>query len=596
MLQYDETIEVHGISVPFVADIITPRIEKPVRNGRYEKGEVALIRRLLRSGDRLLDLGTGLGLVSTAAALTPGVEAVLSVEADPALIPLVREIWKKNGVTNGEIRNAAASASMATEVDFYVRGDFWASSTEPDSRPYEQVEKITTANVAHLLEEFRPTVLFCDIEGGELGLLDGVDLSGLRHIVMGTHPKIYGQEGLRTIVDQLADKGFLPAPGTVPGGPVKQFDRVEIDGQMLPDADMPRRHYRADRPKKPRILLPSCMKNEGPFVLEWLAWHRAIGVTDFIVFTNHCTDGTDQLLEHLDQLGYLRHLPNPALAGDGRYFQPVALRYVPHFPEFREADYVISMDVDEFINVRIGDGLLSDLLDAAGDFDVLSMSELNHGCNGRHQFEPGHLSELFPGHQTETPGRHRASRGVKSITRLSPRVEKVRNHRPDLTEGLGSVIWRDGSGRPRSELTKDPTANGWDCRGTYDLVSLDHFPLRSLESYLVKMHRGDAVVANKKVSQRYWRTRNRSDQHTSDMGRGIARMKVEFDRLLEDPKTRALHEACVAAHAAQIAALADEAEYTDRKQWIYQNAWHEDYPEEAQSYLAPPETAAEDAD
>ena len=41
--------------------------------------------------------------------------------------------------------------------------------------------------------------------------------------------------------------------------------------------------------------------------------------------------------------------------------------------------------------------------------------------------------------------------------------------------------------------------------------ALDHFPLRSLESFLVKMHRGDVVVANKKASNRYWRTRNFSE-------------------------------------------------------------------------------------
>jgi hypothetical protein len=38
------------------------------------------------------------------------------------------------------------------------------------------------------------------------------------------------------------------------------------------------------------------MKNEGPFILEWLAWHRAIGVQDFLIYTNDCTDGTDTFL------------------------------------------------------------------------------------------------------------------------------------------------------------------------------------------------------------------------------------------------------------------------------------------------------------
>ena len=42
------------------------------------------------------------------------------------------------------------------------------------------------------------------------------------------------------------------------------------------------------------------MKNEGPFILEWLAYHRAIGVDDFLIYTNDCTDGTDTMLDLLE--------------------------------------------------------------------------------------------------------------------------------------------------------------------------------------------------------------------------------------------------------------------------------------------------------
>ena len=31
----------------------------------------------------------------------------------------------------------------------------------------------------------------------------------------------------------------------------------------------------------PRIVLVSTMKNEGPYLLEWLAYHRAIGIEEF---------------------------------------------------------------------------------------------------------------------------------------------------------------------------------------------------------------------------------------------------------------------------------------------------------------------------
>jgi len=50
--QYDEIIETNGIKVPFISRIITPKIERPMRNNRYESGECKTLRALLLPGDR----------------------------------------------------------------------------------------------------------------------------------------------------------------------------------------------------------------------------------------------------------------------------------------------------------------------------------------------------------------------------------------------------------------------------------------------------------------------------------------------------------------------------------------------------------------
>lgn len=36
MLAYDEVIVSSGIKIPFVPSVITPKIERPMRNNRYE--------------------------------------------------------------------------------------------------------------------------------------------------------------------------------------------------------------------------------------------------------------------------------------------------------------------------------------------------------------------------------------------------------------------------------------------------------------------------------------------------------------------------------------------------------------------------------
>lgn len=569
MLHYDDVIETQGVRIPFVPKIITPKIERPMRNSRYEGGECATLRRVLRPGDRVLELGAGIGLISTVAAQVEGIERIVSVEANPDLIPLIAETHRLNGVTTVELRNGVISPEDGGRVPFYLRPDFWASSMEPGSRPYARMVEIEQLGLAPLLDELHPTVIVCDIEGGELGLFDAADLSGVRQIVLELHPKVYGDEGLARIAGVLAAKGLVLSGDDMAGSSVQLFERRSV-ARTAPQA----RGNRTWPITDPRILLATCMKDEGPFILEWLAWHRAVGVTDFVVFSNDCTDGTDRLLDRLDAMGEITHLPNPALATGATTFQPAALAFAERMPQVRRADFFISIDVDEFINVGTGAGRLADLFSATGPFDVLSMTELNHGANRRERYERGWVKDIFPGHQTTRPGRHKARRGVKSIVRLSDRVLKLRNHRPDMAPGAFLPLWLDGSGRFLPGLARDPGENGLDCRGTYDLVRLEHFAIRSLSSYLVKMHRGDVVVSGKRVPRTYWRQRNRNEEESADYNRRDAAARAfHRDRFETDADLMASHDACCAAHEARIAELLSDPVFVERRDWALREAW-----------------------
>ena len=52
-----------------------------------------------------------------------------------------------------------------------------------------------------------------------------------------------------------------------------------------------------------KILSASTVRNEGPYLLEWIAWHQVLGVTDFLVYSNDCDDGSDLLLNRLAEHG-----------------------------------------------------------------------------------------------------------------------------------------------------------------------------------------------------------------------------------------------------------------------------------------------------
>ena len=62
-------------------------------------------------------------------------------------------------------------------------------------------------------------------------------------------------------------------------------------------------------------VIMTTMKNEGPFILEWVAYNLSIGVTGFVIFTNNCEDGTDLIADRLTELGYASHRPNDVSDG-----------------------------------------------------------------------------------------------------------------------------------------------------------------------------------------------------------------------------------------------------------------------------------------
>lgn len=309
----------------------------------------------------------------------------------------------------------------------------------------------------------------------------------------------------------------------------------------------------------PTLLTFTVMKNEGPFILEWVAWQRLMGVDQILVLTNDCDDGTDAILDQLDRMGFVRHLPNPleiTAEGSDLRRQPhmTGIAYAKRLREWRDADYIFLSDVDEFPLLRAGDATLKELL-ARLDFpDVLTMAETVFGADDIVRFEDLPVTAQFTRSASMSPGKWRSRRGFKSITRNDPRIV-IRNHRPLVKENVaGDLRWLDGSGRDFPVEMRHVHQKGTDARGMFDLVTLNHYTLRSLESFLVKQARGDAVVEDR-IDKTYFRRRNQTFAENAEMLAHLPALEAEIARLKQDMRLAELHLAAVEAHRAKISEL-----------------------------------------
>jgi len=117
-------------------------------------------------------------------------------------------------------------------------------------------------------------------------------------------------------------------------------------------------------------------KNEGAFLLEWIAYHKTIGFTDIVILSNDCEDGSDEMLDHLSKSGEIIHLRNDG-PYDDRGIQFAALKRADRQKAVKEADWIIHLDIDEFLNIHVGDGQIADLIAALPDADAIALTSDN---------------------------------------------------------------------------------------------------------------------------------------------------------------------------------------------------------------------------
>ena len=141
-----------------------------------------------------------------------------------------------------------------------------------------------------------------------------------------------------------------------------------------------------------RFVIVTPMKNEGPFILEWVAHNLAIGADVIAVYSNDCTDGSDALLDRLAAMGRLHHFDNSSKrpAPQRRAYRRF-LKSGLAAPE----DWVIPIDADEYINVKAGDHTLRALAAAVPEARTISMTWRLFGNGGVVTYEDGFLTDQF---------------------------------------------------------------------------------------------------------------------------------------------------------------------------------------------------------
>lgn len=203
-LTKNNRVEIDGITLKIDPTYISPPIQSALIVGGYEKKERELLQKMITPEDSILELGAGLGYLACSATKNQPSIRYTAIEANPHLIPLIKENLTINSCTANVIWGAASNHGGT--IDFYMEPNFWASSTIKT----DTAHKIETPaiNIQEKIDELRPTVLVIDIEGGELDILPHLKLNCVNKIIIEFHPQAYTHQGTNQLITLLISSGF----------------------------------------------------------------------------------------------------------------------------------------------------------------------------------------------------------------------------------------------------------------------------------------------------------------------------------------------------------------------------------------------------
>lgn len=274
-----------------------------------------------------------------------------------------------------------------------------------------------------------------------------------------------------------------------------------------------------------RLAIVAIFRNEAPYVLEWIAYHRALGVARFYIADNQSDDGTTALLRCLERLRIVHLLPFPN-PPDGPP-QMSAYRALMDGPAGRER-WVAVIDADEFLVPTAGDRTVADLLrpfTGRDDVGAIALNWAVYGSSGQITHDDGLVIERFSrrAHEDFAPNLH-----YKSIVRMEAYRRPFGNpHHFVLDAGRN---YADAAG-----LIFDPQAEpgpGIGHRLVWQPWRINHYLVKSRAEFdHHKRHKGSAAKIGRVKGDRYFQVHDRNEVEDPMPAWLIERTHAEIARL-----------------------------------------------------------------
>ncbi|GAA6143289.1 glycosyltransferase family 2 protein [Hydrogenophaga sp. 5NK40-0174] len=260
----------------------------------------------------------------------------------------------------------------------------------------------------------------------------------------------------------------------------------------------------------PRLGVACIVKNEAPYLLEWVAHHRLMGVRRFFIADNRSTDGTTEMLQQLAIAGVVDLVDWPSLPG-----------WKPQLPAYRylastygrQVDWMAFIDADELIWPSAGNpGLLPFLAQQGRNVGAVALNWATYGASMQLRHQPGSSVERFTWHA----GQHRlVNHHFKTIVRPQSILDFTCPHNVRLQAGKAYV---HTNGEPKTTMLgfERPPAfeHALSQVVCWDAFRINHYVTRSWQEFKHRKSVRGRAFSSHCLDSQFFLMHNRCDEET----------------------------------------------------------------------------------
>lgn len=261
---------------------------------------------------------------------------------------------------------------------------------------------------------------------------------------------------------------------------------------------------------KNNLAFVAIIKNEAPYIREWILFHKMVGVDKFYIYDNDSEDNLYDTISDFVKDGLVEYTYFPGKCMQMPCYNDAISKHKD------ECKYMGFIDCDEFV-IPVDSDTLLNILDKRinGNAKGLGINWRTYGSSGKKNMPEGLVIENYT---YRSRANDDINKHIKTI--CDPRfVETFDNpHYPIYQDGYYSV---DEEGKE--------IYGPFNLNNTVNRVRINHYFTKSLEEYIKKMNRGKADLLSYRSMHEFYE-RDKNEVYDYNLESYVSELKEQLNK------------------------------------------------------------------